>query len=62
MGKQAKRKQILDRDTLKDNTEKNIPKSYSSINFIREIQQQGYQLQNIQRSPDLPSNKSEPQL
>jgi hypothetical protein len=57
MGKQAKRKQIRDRTILETH-----PESYSSIDFIREIQQQGYQLQNIQRSPDLPSNKAEPQL
>jgi hypothetical protein len=55
MGKQVKKKQIRDQDTLKNSTE-------ASNDFIHEIEQQGYQLQNIQRSPDLPSNKAEPQL
>jgi hypothetical protein len=57
MGKQAKRKQARDRSLPKDPRE-----SYEATEFIREIQQQGYQFNKIQRSPDLPSNKAEPQL
>ena len=58
MGKRAKLKKL--RRERKENppTEKNT----SPTHFVKQLNKLGYQLDEIERSPDVPTEKIEPQL
>ena len=55
MGKRAKLKKMRKEQQQK-------PKAASSDNFIKELGKQGYNLSKIQRSPEVPEDKPEPQV
>ncbi len=55
MGRRAKLKKIRKEQQQK-------PKAASSDNFIQELGKQGYNLSEIQRSPEVPEDKPEPQV
>ncbi|MFP4006799.1 MAG: hypothetical protein ACLFV6_02160 [Spirulinaceae cyanobacterium] len=52
MGRQAKRKQI--RQTQTESTE--------STQFVRQLQRQGYNLSQAEHSPEIPEEKTDPQV
>ncbi|MBP0020410.1 MAG: hypothetical protein J7647_23010 [Cyanobacteria bacterium SBLK] len=59
MGRQSKRKQI------KRESASQPKPSEADINpnkFIRQIEKQGYRFDNIDRSPDIPTDKVDPQV
>lgn len=58
MGKKAKLKKL--RRELKANPE--TKKTSSSTQFVEELNQLGYQLKQIERSPEVPNNHIEPKL
>lgn len=57
MGRQAKLKKIRKEAGVSDRSNNCDPN-----NFIDDLERRGYQLKQIQRSPDLPDNKIEPKI
>lgn len=58
MGKQARLKKIR-----QDSSGQPQPPSPTEpTQFVKQIQRQGYNLQQVQRSPELPDNNPEPQV
>lgn len=54
MGRQAKRKQIRQNQTPNESTE--------STQFVRQLQRQGYNLNQAEHSPEIPEEKTDPQV
>lgn len=58
MGKKAKIKKIR-KESLKISE---IDNQYESTQFVEQLTKLGYQLKQIERSPEVPTEKTEPQL
>lgn len=59
MGRQSKRKQIKRESTSQPQPSET---DVNSNQFIRQIEKQGYRFDNIDRSPDIPADKVDPQV
>lgn len=59
MGRQSKRKQIK-RETTSQS--KSSEASSNPNQFISQIEEQGYRFEKIDRSPDIPQDKIEPEV
>ena len=58
MGRKAKIKQ----GRKKAAQQPKLASPQDANSFVKELGKQGYQLKNIQRSPELPNNKVDPQI
>jgi Holliday junction resolvasome RuvABC DNA-binding subunit len=58
MGKKAKIKKIRQESSKISS----INNQYESTQFVEQLTQLGYQLEQIKRSPEVPVDKAEPQL
>ena len=63
MGRKAKLKQARREGKKKSSSLSAKSKQNDNLNeFVQQIEKQGYQLQKIERSPEIPEHKIEPKL
>lgn len=63
MGRKAKLKQQKRQANEKALSEKTKPVAdFDRTEFVQELKMQGYNLEQIQRSPEIPENRPKPQL
>ncbi len=61
MGRKAKLKKIR-KETVENPTSSDLTQADDPTKFVQQLRKQGYNLQQIQRSPELPNQKVEPQI
>ena len=61
MGRKAKLKKIRQEKKQSLSESQRIPKADSN-QFIQELERQGYQLKRIERSPEIPEKRREPEV
>lgn len=62
MGRKSKIKKERKEIAMQPKLENPPEKKLKSTEFVREIQKFGYQLSHLERSPQLPEHKREPEL
>ncbi|HEY9813763.1 MAG TPA: hypothetical protein V6D31_09535 [Candidatus Sericytochromatia bacterium] len=61
MGRKAKLKKIR-KETVEPPTSLDLTQADDPTKFVQQLGKQGYNLQQIQRSPELPNQKVDPQV